>query len=87
MDISTPIFPSREYTFIVKEILFERGTLLVQYIPSDVNLTSVTYNIPIWPDIDVNNLGPYVDRWAPLGAWYAQTVILEHGSTLIKDIQ
>lgn len=78
-----PTFPEIEYTFTVEQVLFESGTILVKYMPVNESLASITYNIPIWPDMDLNNLKPHVNRWAPFDRWYAQSLILTSGNTLL----
>jgi hypothetical protein len=80
-----PTFPAIEYSYKIEQLLFEQGTMLVKYLPAEQTLPSVTYNIPIWPDMDINNLKPYLDKWAPYSKWYAQSVILNSGNSLIGD--
>jgi hypothetical protein len=78
-----PKFPAIPYSYKVEQLLFEQGTMLVKYLPDDVSLPSVTYNIPIWPDMDVNDLKPYVDKFAPYDKWYAQSLILKAGNLIL----
>jgi len=79
-----PTFPDYEYTFEVEQFLFDQGTMLVNYKPKNKNLMSVKYNIPIWPGMDVNNMKPYLDNWAPKEKWFAQEKILELNNITIK---
>lgn len=83
MNIEIPSFPEIEYTFTIEQLLFESGNLLVKYTPVDTTLTSITYSIPIWPDMDLNNMKPHVNKWAPFDRWYAQSLILTAGNTLL----
>jgi hypothetical protein len=83
MFIETPTFPEIEYNFSMEQLLFESGSILVKYTPVDERLTSITYNIPIWPDMDLNNMKPHVNRWAPFDKWYAQSLILTAGNTIL----
>jgi len=78
-----PEFPKYEYTFIIEQLLFEQGTMLVKYMPVKETLISVTYNIPIWPGIETSEIKIYVDKWAPHEKWFAQETILSMGSNLL----
>lgn len=82
MAVQIPEFPVIDYTFEIKQTLFEMGTIIVKYTPVDERLTAIEYNIPIWPTMDLNNLKPYVDQWAPYDKWYAQGLILDNPETL-----
>lgn len=80
MDI---IYPKYEYTFEVINIFFERAQIEVLYKPVDVRFTNFAYTIPIHPDIDVNDLKPMVENYAPYDRWFAQEIILSHENTLL----
>lgn len=85
IDTQVPAFPTIEYTYKVEQLLFEQGTMLVKYIPNDITLTSIVYNIPIMPNMDINNLKSYLNTWAPFDKWYAQSVILSQGKALLGE--
>lgn len=78
------IFPTYDFTFVVEGLLFEQGAMTVKYTPTDTRLTSITYTIPIQPDININNLKPYVAKFAPNNKWFAQEIILNNSSSLIN---
>lgn len=83
MAYTPPEFPKYDYTYVIEQLLFDQGTMLVKFTPTDIRLAPVTYNIPIFADIDVNNIKPYLDNFAPNDKWFAQDTILNHGSTLV----
>lgn len=78
------VYPDYDFTFVVEQLLFEQGTMIVKYTPTDTRLTAYSYNIPILPDIDPNNLKEYVKTWAPRDRWFAQETILDSGDALLK---
>lgn len=82
--MSTVVFPEYEFTFVVEQLLFEQGAMIVKYTPSDERLTSIKYTIPMLPTMDVNNMKSYVTEWAPRDKWFAQQMILENGEKLLN---
>ena len=80
---AVPEFPKHDYTYSIEQLLFEQGTMLVKYMPVNTALPSVTINIPIWPGLDLNNMKPYLDNWAPNDKWFAQEMILNNGDSLL----
>lgn len=78
-----PVFPKRDYTFRVTQILFENAQIEVEYIPADTRLLKIRFCLPVTPDFDPNNLAPFVETWAPYDKWHAQDMILQHGPNLI----
>jgi hypothetical protein len=76
-------YPEYDFSFVIEQVLFEQGTLLVKYMPVNTALTSYTYNIPILPTLDMSNLKEYVKQWAPNDRWFAQETILNNGDTLL----
>lgn len=83
MNYAEQTFPVVDYTFTVEQLLFDQGTMLVKYMPTDETLTSITLNLPIWPSMDLNNLKAYTMSFAPYDKWYAQKVILNSSSQLM----
>lgn len=81
--MTEPIYPDYDFTFVVEQLLFEQGSMIVKYIPVDTRLTSFSYNIPILPDIDLNDMKNYVKTWAPKDRWFAQEMILNNENTLL----
>jgi len=80
---SDQIFPEYDYTFTIEQLLYDRGTMLVKYLPVDTTLPAITLNVPIWPSMDLNNIKAYTDSFAPYASWYAQKMILEHSLELM----
>lgn len=78
-----PQFPKYTYTFKVINTLFESAQIEVEYIPEDTRLLKLRYCLPLLPDFDPANLTTYVETWAPYDKWFAQDMILQHGSNLI----
>lgn len=78
------VYPEYDFTFVVEQLLFEQGAMIVKYIQTDTRLTAYSYNIPILPDIDANNMKEYVKTWAPRDRWFAQETILNSGDALLK---
>lgn len=76
-------FPNYEYTFVVQKLLFDMGCMEVKYTPVDTTLSAIVLIVPIWPDLDVNNMKPYLDEFMPKDKWYAQQVITNHGNTIL----
>lgn len=81
--MTLPEFPKYEYSYQVMQLLFEQGTMVVKFLPTNPDLMSITYNIPIWPEMDLQNLKPYLDKWAPNDKWFAQELILNNGNNLL----
>lgn len=76
-------FPQIPFTFEVKALNFDTGTIHVRYLPEDSRLIAVEYVIPILNTFDPADLANYVKRWAPFDKWHAQNVILQHGSAIL----
>jgi hypothetical protein len=76
-------YPEYDFSFVIEQVLFEQGTLVVKYMPVNTQLTSYTYNIPILPTLDMSNLKEYVKQWTPNDRWFAQEIILNNGTTLL----
>jgi hypothetical protein len=76
-------FPSYEYSYNVKSLLFSAATIEVEYIPKNENLTNFTLFVPILANFDPTNLTDYVDTWAPKNKWFAQEMILTHSESLV----
>ena len=83
--MTEPNFPDYDFTFVIEQLLFERGIMVVKYTPVDNTLTSISCTVGIWPDMDINNLKPYLAKWAPKDKWYAQEMILKHGHILTNS--
>lgn len=83
MTDTTPQFPTYEYTFKVITINYETAHFLVEYTPTDTKYTKITYNLPILPTFDINDVAAYVEKFAPHDKWYAQDIILQHGDALL----
>lgn len=81
--IEIPTFPKYDYTYTVEQLLFEQGTMVVCYKPVNQTLISITYNVPIWPGLDLTNMKTYLDNWAPNDKWFAQETILNSGNNLL----
>lgn len=77
------IYPEYDFSFVVEQLLFEQGTMVVKYTPTNTTLTSYSYSIPILPTIDMANLKEYVKEWAPKDRWFAQEFILNNANTLM----
>jgi len=82
--MATIVFPNYDFTFVIEQLLFEQGSMVVKYTPTDVRLTSISYAIPLLPTIDFNNLKAYVAEWAPKDKWFAQQTILESSNQLLN---
>ena len=80
-----PVYPTYDYTFQVLNLMFERASMNVRFTPTNTSLTAFDLVLPIRPEMDVNNLKPYLDHFAPKSQWYAQTVILAHNDTLMGN--
>ena len=78
-------FPVFNYTFTVEQLLFDQGTMLVRFLPTDTTLSACVLNVPIWPSMDMNNIKAYLDNFAPNEKWYAQQIILNHTATLMSN--
>ena len=81
-----PTYPKYEYTFAVLNLLFDRGAMNIKFIPANTTLTAFDLVVLIRPEMDVNNLKPYLDNFAPNSKWFAQEVILAHGAILMSNI-
>lgn len=77
------VFPEYEFTYEVIAIHFEIAQFDVTYKPVDQRLTAISLSLPIFPDMDVNNLTPYIQKYAPRQKWYAQEVILNHSQLIL----
>ena len=77
------VFPEYEFTYEVTAIHFEIAQFDVMYTPVDSKLTSISFSLPILPEMDVNNLTPYIKKFAPHQKWYAQEVILNHSQIIL----
>lgn len=77
------VFPEYEFTFEVVSIHFQIAQFNVLYKPTHPNLTNIELSLPILPSMDLNDLLPYVKKFAPYQQWYAQTIILEHSDSLL----
>lgn len=69
-------FPKYEYTFKVVNLYFEAGTIEVEYTPVDTKLTKITFNLPVTPTFDKNNMESFVEIFAPHYRWFAQEKML-----------
>ena len=78
-------FPVFNYTFTVEQLLFDQGTMLVRFLPTDTTLSAFVLNVPIWPSMDMNNIKAYLDNFSPNEKWYAQQIILNHTATLMSN--
>lgn len=77
-----PDFPTYEYTCTVENVLFEAGTIVVKYLPTDTRFAAQTLHLPIWPDFDINDKMTYFAKFAPHDKWYAQEMILTHEAAI-----
>lgn len=84
-DPLNPTFPRIDYTFDIKSVSYDRAQIQIVYKPVDTSYSFITYEIPILPNFDLNDLASYVDTWAPFDKWFAQKIILEHGNTIIAN--
>lgn len=83
-DLNTiPEFPKFAYTYKIVTINYESAHILVEYTPVDTKYTKLTYNLPILPSFNINDVDGYVEQFAPHDRWYAQDVILQYGDTLL----
>jgi hypothetical protein len=85
--MSTNDYPVYPYRYEVISIDNQSGNpgILIRYIPENPNLTSLTYNIPILYNFDVNNMAEYVDQWVPRQQWFAQEIVLNHSNTIMNS--
>ena len=80
-----PVYPTYDYTFQVLNLLFERACMTVKFTPTNTSLAAFDLVIPIRPEMDVNNLKPDLDNFAPKNRWYAQELILAYSNTLMGN--
>jgi hypothetical protein len=59
--------------------------ILIKYIPENANLTSLSFNIPILYNFDINNMAEYVENWAPHPQWFAQEIVLNYSETIMTS--
>jgi len=78
-------FPEIPFTFEIKALDFESGTIRVRYLPTDERLTAVEYMVPILTNFDPSDMQTYLKTWAPFNKWYAQNQILAHQTTLLPN--
>jgi hypothetical protein len=81
----SPVYPKYDYTFKVLNLMYERAGMNVRFTPVNTQLTAFELVLPIRPEMDVNNLKPYLDNFAPNNQWYAQEIILAHSTTLMGN--
>lgn len=77
------VFPEYEFNYEVVSLHFEVAQFNVLYKPVDPRLTNIELSLPILPNMDLNDLKPYVKMFAPNDRWYAQLVILDNSSKLL----
>lgn len=70
-------YPKYEYTFKVVSLVFEAGTIEVEYTPVNEKLTKMTFALPVPPNFDNNNMASFVELFAPHYRWFAQEKMLE----------
>lgn len=80
-----PVYPTYDYTFKILNLFFDKASMAVKFIPTNTSLTAFEFALPIRPEMDVNNLKPYLDNFAPNDRWYAQEVILANSNTLMGN--
>jgi hypothetical protein len=78
-----PQYPQYTYNFTVLRFNYESSSIVINYIPTNTELTSISLAIPILANFDPANLETYVDFWAPHQKWFGQQVMLTHGDALI----
>lgn len=78
-------FPQFDYTFTIQQLLFDQGTMLIKYLPTNTALSAIVLNVPIWPSMDMNDMKTYLDHFAPNEKWFAQQIILNHSDQLIGN--
>lgn len=78
-------FPQFDYTFTIQQLLFDQGTMLIKYLPTNTALSAIVLNVPIWPSMDMNDMKTYLDNFAPNEKWFAQQIILNHSDQLIGN--
>ncbi len=76
----------KDYTYIIKSMIFETGEMIVEYTPLDVKLTKIERLIPIVANISEMDIAIYIENWAPYTTWFAQEYILNNSSNLITII-
>jgi len=85
MDPELTNFPQIPFTFEIKALDFDAGSIRIKYLPTDTRLTAVEYMIPILTNFDPANMQAYVSTWAPFDKWFAQSQILAHRDTLMPN--
>jgi len=82
-------YPVYAYRYEIMSIFngVESGNpgILIKYIPENTNLTSLSFNIPILYNFDVNNMSEYVEQWAPHQQWFAQEMVLNYSDTIMNS--
>lgn len=78
-------FPKFDYTFTIQQLLFDQGTMLIRFLPTNTALSAIVLNVPIWPSMDMNDMKTYLDNFAPNEKWFAQQIILNHSDQLIGN--
>lgn len=74
------------YTYEIYKLNYSTGHFEVRYIPSDPELTAVTWNVPVMFDAD-GNLIPVedtIDFYAPHREWAGQKFLLVNKDNLIN---
>ena len=69
-------FPKYEYTFKIIKLLYESGTIEVEYTPKDTRLTKIVYALPVKPTFNKDDIGSFVELFAPHDRWFAQEQML-----------
>ena len=85
MAIPEQDFPKMPFTFEVKAVNFEAGTIHVKFMPSDSRFTFVEYMVPILATFDPSDMMTYLTQWAPFDKWFAQKMLLEHGDQIMPS--
>lgn len=73
------------YTYKIQQLLPEQGSMLVEYTPTNTSFMKITYNIPILVDFDINDMGTYMEKFAPHDRWYAQDLMLNQSHILLGN--
>jgi hypothetical protein len=85
MLLEFPTYPEYAYTFTVEQLNFDQGGMTINFIPANTALAAIRAVVPIRPEMDVNDLKPYLDNFAPYNRWFAQETILAHNDTLMGN--
>lgn len=76
------VFPEVPFTYEIKGVNFENGTIHVRYLPNNQQYTAVEYLVPILPTFNANDMQTYLKNWAPFDKWFAQQTILDNQTVL-----